>query len=201
MEQKQFEALIEATAKTWRAYAVAIGVLYLSMVVDVLSKAPFFLGYHPIELGGFKIVREALSATYGIVFSGFVATVCLESNLLRKRLCSIEVATLSRTPVLDLWFLSPFSDSRLLRAMFWLLFADGFVLLAIFSIIHIALILPPDPARMSELTYRSIGAFDLLLLIVCVPFGYKTFGNLSCVQDFLLKSSAASASFGTNAST
>lgn len=183
MAQDRFNAMLEATAKTWKAYAVALGVLYLGMVIDFLGPMPFFKGEAPIDVGGFKVVREALSATYGLLFTVFVVTVFFESRRLLQLVQSMDLSGLRRSITQDLWLLSPFSEVRALRAAFWLLFADGFVLLAVFSYVHLALHWPPDAKRMSALLYQGIGLVDLVLLVAVVPLGYLTFTNLRQVQQ------------------
>jgi hypothetical protein len=164
---------------------VSICILHLTLLIDALSGFTFLRGKTPIDLAGLKVVREALSLTYGILFSVFVATVFLESRLLKAR-CSIgEVSATERRSALDLWLLSPFSESALLRGIFWFLFIDGFLFLALFSFVHLALVFPPDPARMSATVYVAIGGIDCLLLFVCAPFAYRTYQNLRHVRSML----------------
>jgi len=186
MDSKLFEAALERAAKTWKTYIAAICILHLTLIIDALSGFSFLLGKDPIDLAGFKVVREALSATYGILFSVFVATTFLESRLLKTRSSASDLAKSNGLAMLDLWFLSPFSDLPLLRKVFWFLFIDGFLFLAQFSYAHLALISPPNPARMSSEMYVAIGGVDLVLLIICVPFGYRTYRNFQHVRAMLL---------------
>lgn len=185
MDSNLFDAALQLTATTWKAYTVAICILFVTLMIDMLSGFSFLKGKTPIDLAGFKIVREALSATYGLVFSSFVATVFLESRLLKSRSSATNLSTSNASSVLDLWFLSPFSASGLLRTVFWILFIYGFLLLAIFSCVHLARILPPDPNRMSSAKYVAIGAGDLVLLVICAPFGYWTYQNFQHVRSVL----------------
>jgi hypothetical protein len=185
MDSKLFEAALERAAKTWKTYVAAICILHLTLIIDSLSGFSFLRGETPIDLAGFKVVREALSATYGILFSLFVATAFLQSRLLTTRSSGTDLSTSNGLSVLDLWFLSPFSDSPLLRRAFWFLFIDGFLFLALFSFVHLALIIPPDPTRMSSAIYMAIGAVDLVLLVICVPFGYLTYKNFKHVRSML----------------
>jgi len=154
-------------------------------MIDILSGLTFLRGENAIDLAGFKVVREALSATYGILFSVFVATVFLESRLLKDRSSFLDGSIYSGGSMLDLWFLSPFSDFLLLRKIFWLLFIDGFIFLAGFSIIHLTLTFPPDSARMGTPVYMLIGAVDAIFFIVCAPFAYRTYQNLQHVRSML----------------
>lgn len=185
MDAKLFEAALERAAKTWKTYIAAICILHLTLIIDALSGFSFLQGKDPIDLAGFKVAREALSVTYGILFSVFVATTFLESRLLKIRSSASNITKSNGLSVLDLWFLSPFSCSPLLRKAFWFLFIDGFLFLAQFSFVHIALISPPNPARMSSGIYVVIGAVDLVLLIICVPFGYRTYQNFQHVRVML----------------
>ena len=164
---------------------VGICILHLTLLIDALSKFPFLRGEASIDLAGFKVVREALSATYGILFTLFVATAFLESKLLKTSISAADGAASKELPALDLWFLSPFSDTPLFRKLFWFLFIDGFLFLAQFSFVHLALIWPPAPARMSPAIYRTIGAIDLLLFAICTPFAYWTYQNLQQVRSIL----------------
>jgi len=72
MESKLIEAALERVVKTWKTYITAICILLLTLIIDALSGFSFLRGGEPIDLAGFKVVREALSATYGILFSVFV---------------------------------------------------------------------------------------------------------------------------------
>jgi hypothetical protein len=180
-----FKAALERAAKTWKTYATAICILNLTFMIDALSGLSFFRGGKPIDLAGFKVVREALSATYGILFTVFVATVFLESRLLRARFSVSGASTPGARSVLDLWLLSPFSDSPRLRKVFWFLFINGFLFLAAFSFVHLAFLFPPDPCRMWPAAYVAIGAFDLILLFPCAWFAYRTYQNLQGVRSML----------------
>lgn len=187
MSSERFEAALEQAAKTWKTYFAAICILHVTIMIDALSGFPFLTGETPIDLAGFEVVREALSATYGIVFALFVATVYLESDLLKARSSTAELSGSSWLSVVDLWFLSPFSESPLLRGAFWFLFVHGLFVLALFSFSHLAVVLPPDPGRMSEAMYVAIGAVDLILLILCIPFAYFTYQNFEYVRALLSK--------------
>lgn len=186
MSSERFEAALERAAKTWKAYFAAICILHVTVMIDALSGFPFLEGRTPIDLAGFEVVREALSATYGLVFSLFVATVYLESNLLKARSSAADLSSSCWLSVVDLWFLSPFSESPLLRAVFWFLFVDGFLVLGLFSFAHLAVVLPPDSGRMSLATYVAIGVVDLILMIICIPFAYYTYRNFEHVRVLLL---------------
>jgi hypothetical protein len=139
-----------------------------------------------IEVGGFKIVREALSATYGLLFTLFVFRAWLESRVAWK-ICKAEtVVPISAVETKAvLWLVSPFSWFRALRWVFWGLLADGFITLAVFSAIHIGNvrslpnwlklvesgIAPPGNSRPITLppwAYKGIGYMDLVLLLVCL---------------------------------
>jgi hypothetical protein len=185
MNSTLFEAALQRAVKTWKTYIVAICILHLTLIIDALSGFSFLSGKEAINLAGFKVVREALSATYGILFSVFIATAFLESRLLKAYASTTQVSTSKDLSVLALWLISPFSDSPLLRKVFWFLLIDGFLLLAQFSFFHLALVSPPDPNRMSPAAYRAIGAFDLFLFLICAPFAYRIYQNLQHVRSNL----------------
>jgi hypothetical protein len=186
VDLKRFEAALERAGKTWKRYSTALCALLLAFIIDWLSGFRFLKEQQQIEVAGFKVVREALSATYGILFSVFIATVFLESCQLLVRSATTDGALSDPPDALDLWLLSPFSGSRALRSIFWALFLYGFCLLAFFSIVHLMGHWPPNPGRnMSMGLYRGIGLFDLLLLIPCSYYGYRTYQNLQRVRSRL----------------
>jgi len=182
MNSKLFEAALARAAKTWKTYVSAICVLYLTLLIDFLSGFSFLSGREPINLAGFKVVREALSLTYGILFALFVTSAWLESRVLRASSSGSDSSMPADSAALDLWFISPFSSARPLRFLFWFLFVDGFLFLAQFSLIHLACLWPPDPKRMSEGVYIMIGVIDLILLLICLPLAYRIYKNLQHVR-------------------
>lgn len=185
MDSKLFDAALTQAATTWKTYAKAICVLALAFLIDALSGFSFFFKGETIDLFGTKVVRETLSATYGILFSVFVGTVFLESRLLKYRLAAFDASTSGASSVLDLWLLSPFSQSKWLRAAFWALFIDGFCCLAVFSWVHLFCHRLPLRHGMTPALYVAIGAVDALLLVVTAPFGYWTYQNLQQVKSKL----------------
>jgi hypothetical protein len=170
MSSTLFEAAAERAVKTWKAYLAALCVLLLAFIIDWMSGSPFFVKGEPIGLANFKVVREALSATYGILFAVFVGAACQESRLLRLSVKDAADSSVARPVAIDLWFISPFSYSRSLRVLFWVSFVYGFGLLAFFSVIHLLGCWPPPEARMSHFAYRAIGAGDALVLAGCLRF-------------------------------
>ena len=192
MESKLFEAALERVVKTWKTYITAICILLLTLIIDALSGYSFLRGGEPIDLAGFKVVREALSATYGILFSVFVANAFLESRLLKTRSSATDLSTANVFSVLDLWFLSPFSDSQFLRKAFWFLFIVGYLLLAQLSFVHLlALVNSSISTRMRPEIFAAIGAIDFILLVICIPFGYRIYQNFQHVRSTLHKSDQA----------
>jgi hypothetical protein len=184
MSATLFEAAAEKTAKTWNRYIVALCILQLTLMIDQMSGAEFLCQGKPIDLAGFKVVREALSATYGILFAVFIGAAYLESRLLRES--APGSSAMERPAVIDLWFVSPFSKSLFFRFLFWGALVYGFVLLAIFSVIHLAAIGPPRSNTVSSLTYRAIGAGDLLVLIFSTSYAFKIYRNLEEVRSKLM---------------
>ena len=192
MESKLFEAALERVINTWKTYVTAICILHLTLIIDALSGFSFLRGEEPIDLAGFKVVREALSATYGILFSLFVVNAFLESRLLKTRSSATDLSTANGFPVLELWFLSPFSDSQILRKAFWFLFIVGYLLLAQLSVVHLLFSERlSDPTRMSSEVFAAIGAIDFILLVICMPFGYRIYQNFQHVQSMLHKGDQA----------
>ena len=192
MESKLFEAALERVINTWKTYVTAICILHLTLIIDALSGFSFLRGEEPIDLAGFKVVREALSATYGILFSLFVVNAFLESRLLKTRSSATDLSTANGFPVLELWFLSPFSDSQILRKAFWFLFIVGYLLLAQLSVVHLLFSERlSDPTRMSSEVFAAIGAIDFILLVICMPFGYRIYQNCQHVQSMLHKGDQA----------
>lgn len=192
MESKLFEAALERVVKTWKTYITAICILHLTLIIDALSGFSFLRGGEPIDLAGFKVVREALSATYGILFSLFVVNAFLESRLLKSRSSATDLSTANGFSVLDLWFLSPFSDSQILRKAFWFLFIVGYLLLAQLSFVHLLFSETlSDPTRMSPGIFAAIGAIDFILLVICIPFGYRIYQNFQHVRSMLHKGDKA----------
>ena len=189
---ESFVAALNQTQKTWGRFFTALCILLLTLLVDAVSGFSFLSGETAIDLAGFKVVREALSVTYGLLFTLFVATAFVESRLL-KRYCLVAQASDSKALrelcELELWIMSPFSTSPLLRALFWILFIDGFLFLVLFSAIHLAGWIPPDPKRMSLAIYRGIGALDATLLLVCIPLGGRLYKNLESVRSTVRQSS------------
>ena len=183
---------MERVINTWKTYVTAICILHLTLIIDALSGFSFLRGEEPIDLAGFKVVREALSATYGILFSLFVVNAFLESRLLKTRSSATDLSTANGFPVLELWFLSPFSDSQILRKAFWFLFIVGYLLLAQLSVVHLLFSERlSDPTRMSSEVFAAIGAIDFILLVICMPFGYRIYQNFQHVQSMLHKGDQA----------
>lgn len=186
MNSNLFEAALARAAKTWKAYISAICILSITLLIDYLSGFSFLLGKEPINLGGFKVVREALSLTFGILFSLFIATAWLESRVLKRSAVALSPSTSSSgNSALELWFISPFSASRFLRGVFWFFLVDGFLFLGTFSLIHLTGTLPPDPRRMAPWLYWAIGGIDCLVFAVCLPFAYFIFRNIQHVRSML----------------
>jgi ABC-type spermidine/putrescine transport system permease subunit I len=79
-------------------------------------------------------------------------------------------SSVARPAAIDLWFISPFSYSGLLRALFWFSFFYGFGLLGFFSVIHIIGWKQPPQDRMSHFAYRAIGVGDGLVFAGCLLF-------------------------------
>jgi hypothetical protein len=153
-------------------------------MIDQMSGAEFLCQGKPIDLAGFKVVREALSAAYGILFAVFIGAAYLGSRVLRES--APGSSAMERPAVIALWFVSPFSKSLFLRFLFWGALVYGFVLLAIFSVIHLAAIGPPRSNTVSSLTYRAIGAGDLLVLIFSTSYAFKIYRNLEKVRSKLM---------------
>lgn len=170
MSSTLFEAAAERAVKTWKAYLAALCVLLLAFIIDWMSGSPFFVKGEPIGLANFKVVREALSATYGILFAVFVGAAYQESRLLKLSVKDAADSSVARPVAIDLWFISPFSSSRSLRVLFWFSFLYGFGLLGFFTVIHLIGWRQPPEARMSHFAYRAIGVGDGLVLAGCLRF-------------------------------
>jgi len=184
MNSNLFEAAPARAAKTWKAYISALCILHLTLLIDSLSGFSFLSGNEPISLGGFKVVREALSLTYGILFTLFIVTAFLESGVLKRSSVGLS-PTPSGNSAVDLWFISPFSASRFLRGLFWFFLVDGFLFLAAFSLIHLDGRWPPNPDRMSAKIYTLIGRVDFILFVTCLPFAYLIYRNLRRVRTVM----------------
>lgn len=183
MKSGLFEAVLLKTKKTWTTYVTALCALSLGLLIDWLGGSHFLRPGGAIDLAGFKVVREALSATYGILFAVFIIATFCESRLLKK--LSQTAAHLPESAELELWFLSPFSRSlwgSLLRAG---LFSIGYSWLAVFSVVHIANKFPPNPKNMGTRLYVGIGIVDALILLGCLWFGLKIYQNHRLVRRWL----------------
>ena len=184
MQSKLFETALERAAKTWQTYTKALCTLHLAFIIDALGGNLFLQG-KSIDFAGFTVVRESLSATYGILFSLFVATTFIESRLLKTCISPNNPLMPDELPVLHLWFLSPFSDLPFMRKMFWFLFIDGFHVLALFSFAHLFPHGVKPSLNIDLEIYGAIGVIDLILFIICVPFGYLTYRNFQSVRAML----------------
>lgn len=187
MATDAFKPALERTIKTWQKYTVALCALTFAFVIDAVGGFEFFKKQTEINLAGFKVVREAFSLSYGIFFCLFTGLVFLESSVLEKRSTDGARSAEEIRPLLDGWIISPFSERKLLRALFWYLFGCGFITLAGLTLIHLALWWPPDRGRMSWTVYRAIGVFDAATLFVSLWFGYRTYRNLRAVRATLPK--------------
>src|SRR6185295_13475075 len=144
MNMDVFSAALKNMQSTWKTFAITVGGLNLAFLIDGLSGFSFLRAGGEIEIGGFKVVREALSASYGLLFTVFVVTAFLESRTVKVLCAKVPDGSVcpEETEAI-LWLLSPFSSSKKLRGLFWFLFADGFFFLAIFSVIHLLNWSPP----------------------------------------------------------
>ena len=83
MSSELFSDALKGTRATWKKYVTGLCILDLGVLIDWLSGRSFFSGKEPIELAGFKVVREALSASYGVLFVIFIITAFYQSCVLR----------------------------------------------------------------------------------------------------------------------
>lgn len=124
MESKLFEAALERVAKTWKTYITAICILHLTLIIDALSGFSFLRGGEPIDLAGFKVVREALSATYGLLFSLFVV------NAFSNPACSKPAHPQLTFPRQTVFLCSIYGSSRHFRTRRFCAKRSGFCLLS-----------------------------------------------------------------------
>jgi len=178
-----FEAALLKTQKTWKTYVTALCALNLGFLIDALGGSHFFGAGGEINLAGFKVVREALSAAYGLLFLAFIATTFYESRLLKT--LSQPAVHFPESPELALWFLSPFSRSLAGRVFRKCLFVVGYFCLAVFSVIHITKTSAPQTDDIRALLYVPIGYADGLILCFCVYLGVKICQNLRFVRHRL----------------
>ncbi|HYJ06817.1 MAG TPA: hypothetical protein VEX43_16900 [Chthoniobacterales bacterium] len=183
MSSTLFDAAAERTGKTWKTYMVALCILQLTLMIDAMSGFSFLREGGEIDLAGFKIVREALSATYGILFAVFIGTAYFESGLLLRSAGDTSGSILAKPAAIDLWFISPFSHSRFMRGLFWAALGYGFFLLGFFGWVHVAGWGPPK--YMPFWAYRAIGVVDLLVLIVCLEYARRIRRNFAEVKSKL----------------
>lgn len=181
MKPDLFEAALLKTRKTWQTYITALCGLAIGFMIDLLGGLAFFSGEAEISVGGFKVVREALSATYGILFAVFIATASFESRLLKT--LSQTAAHPPESTEFQLWVVSPFSKSRWGRVCWRVFFGYGYFLLAVFSLIHLTGCIPPTKMAMS--LYFSIGVMDALIFGVCFRYGLEIYRNLRFVRHRL----------------
>src|SRR4051794_7828449 len=102
MDSTLFEAAAERAVKTWKAYLAGLCLLLLAFVIDSMSGSPFFKQGKPIEFANFKVAREALSATYGILFAVFVGAAYQESRLLKVSVKGAAEKSVTRPSAIDL---------------------------------------------------------------------------------------------------
>jgi hypothetical protein len=173
-----FDAALLKTQKTWKTYVTAICSLNIGFLIDWLGKFSFFKGEAEISVAGFKVVREALSLTYGLLFAVFIATALCESRLLKA--LSETATRRPESTELEFWYLSPFSRSRWRRFLWAGFFVDGYVLLVVFSVIHITKWIPPK--TMETPLYVGIGWFDAFIFFGCALFVWPIYQNLRSVR-------------------
>lgn len=202
MQIELIKATLKQTQTTWQRYMAACCLLLLGFVIDLLGGASFLVRHQAIELAGFKVVREAISLTYGVLFLVFVVVAWLESGILRQSLATPDAkvsATLQELPELQLWLVSPFSTFRLagcrvLRVVFGSLFLLGFVTLTLFGTIHL---LPPaflypkglrtPPLFVSPCVFKAVGRFVLAVLLPYIPLGQQIRKNLRAVSKAIFQ--------------
>jgi hypothetical protein len=181
MKSDLFEAALLKTQKTWKTYVKALCGLTLGFLIDWLGGLSFFKGRAEINLAGFKVVREALSLTYGLLFAAFIATAFYESRLLKT--LSETAVRLPESTELELWYLSPFCNSRWRRFGWSYFFFVGYFLLAVFSFIHLSACIPPTIMKMRW--YFLIGVVDGVILLACLWPGWRIYRNLRSVRHRL----------------
>lgn len=198
MQIELFKATLKQTQSTWQRYIASYCLLQLGFIIDVLGGSGFLLGHQAIELAGFKVVREAISLTYGVLFLVFVVSALFESRILRQCFDATGHEVLLEPPELKLWLVSPFSTFRIgpfrvFRIIFWLLFIFGFSTLLLFIDVHLvppALLYPKvlrTPPLIDRGLFVAIGWFDLAVLLLCIPLGWQIFENLRAVASFIFK--------------
>jgi len=180
MNLELFNDALKDAKHTWGKYIAALCILHVGFLIDALGGFEFFCGKGELHLGDFKVVREALSGTYGVLFFVFIVAAAYQAKLLRM-LCPAtgdrphDVA--DRFDKGHLWLLSPFSPFGGLRFVFWLLFAHGFFTLALFSMVHLAgWHAPPGADRAA--TYRLVGFLDLGLFCASLFPGWSIYRDL-----------------------
>lgn len=183
MKPDLFEAALLKTQKTWQTYVKALCALDLVLLIDRLGGSNFLNPGGQIDVAGFKVVREALSATYGILFAVFIVATFCESRLLKK--FSETAVHFPESAEVALWFLSPFSWSRWGRGFRIVLFINGYFWLAWFARIHITNKYPPLKDGMKHPLYVGIGYVDAIIFLVCVCLGVMIYLDIRCVRHRL----------------
>ena len=201
MQIELFKAALKQTQTTWQRYIAAYCLLQMGFVIDVLGGSSFLVKHQAVELAGFKVVREAISFAYGVLFLVFVVAALVESRILRRCFDTPDPkvsAALQELPELQLWLVSPFSTFRLgryrvLRGVFWLLFLFGFSTLVFFIAVHLlppALLYPKvlrTPPLIDRRLFQAIGWFALAVLLLCIPLGWEIFKNLKAVSSAIFE--------------
>ena len=184
MNLELFNDALKDAKNTWGKFFAALCILDVGFLIDALGGFEFFHGKGELHLGDFKVVREALSGTYGVLFFVFIVTAAYQAKLLRM-LCPATSDRphdpVDRFDKGHLWLLSPLSPFGGLRFVFWLLFAHGFFTLALFSTVHLTgWQAPPgtDPAT----TYRLVGFLDLGLFLASLFPGWSICRELGRVR-------------------
>ena len=153
------------TKAGWYRLLATLGLINLSLLIDLLTGANFMSNEWAIKLFGLEIPKVAFSFIYTLLFSAFTLWALISTKVISDIIHS-HPKDISKFPEYRLWILSPVSPSKGIRILFWLLVSDGLVILAVVAVIHLIGFLEPSPEEMELQIYVGIGWFCILMFVV-----------------------------------
>ncbi|MCF2950366.1 hypothetical protein L0668_19815 [Paraglaciecola aquimarina] len=165
MEVELIREAFKSARAGWYKLLGTLALINLVLLIDLITGKQFLSDAESIKALGLEVPRIAFSLIYSVLFGVFVLWSVASTKVFSEIITSCH-ESIENIPEYRLWLLSPISQSKVIRIMFWLFVADGLVILALVSFIHINELIAPSTEKMSTNTYVAIGWFCILVFLI-----------------------------------